>query len=89
MFYVKNNDHRNVVDGSFRSCYKALVVSDVFLTGDSILKAATAARQVGMSVSEALVIVNSSTGYEDLQLFKMKHGITVHSMITVKELGEE
>lgn len=93
MFYVRKSgrDHgtKKMIEGYIYPGGKALIVDDVFTTGNSILKAAEAARQYGLTVTEALVIVDRSADYIERALFKGQHGIKVHSIMTIKELGGE
>lgn len=66
-----------------------IIVDDVYTTGKSIVTAAKVARDHGMQVTDALVIVDrSNRDWVEREQFKQDHGITVHSLVTLRELEE-
>lgn len=66
-----------------------IIVDDVYTTGNSIITATKVARDHGMQVTDAIVIVDrSNRDWVEREQVKHDHGITVHSLLTLRELEE-
>lgn len=72
------------VEGAAKSGDRALVVDDVLTTGGSLIKAAHAAREAGLIVTHALVVVdrNEQDGVQAVE----HEGLTLISLLTLGEL---
>ena len=73
-----------LVEGAIRSGDRALIVDDVLTSGGSVIKAIAAAREVGLKVSHALVIVDRQE--QDGRARVQEHGVTLLSLLTVQDL---
>ena len=67
---AKDHGLGKLIEGTIIPGDHALIVDDVMTTGGSLMKAAEAAREVGLKVTHALVIVDRSEGAEKFQLEK-------------------
>ena len=73
-----------LIEGSFTSGESALIVDDVLTTGGSILKATNAAREAGLVVNHALVIVDRQ---EEEGRKKLKQaGLDLIALLTLEDL---
>ncbi|GBD25731.1 Orotate phosphoribosyltransferase [bacterium HR30] len=74
------------VEGHFRRGDRALVVDDVLTSGAAKVEALAPLRDVGLVVTDVLVIVDREEGGAEL----LRHsGITSHRLITVREVLRE
>ena len=80
----KDHGLGKLIEGTFDQGEKAVVVDDVFTTGGSLLKATDAARNQGLQVSHAFVIVDRSETVRDDHF--SQHGLTLHSLLTLDDL---
>jgi len=80
----KDHGLSKLIDGAIRPGDRALIVDDVLTSGGSILKAITAARGAGLTVSHALVIVDRQE--QDGGAKVEAEGVRLLSLLTVKEL---
>jgi orotate phosphoribosyltransferase len=71
------------IEGIVRPGAKALIVDDVLTSGRSILQAVDAARQVGLIVDHALVIVDRQE--QDGERNLAKEGVKLISLLTIKD----
>lgn len=72
-----------IVEGAFQSGQTAIMVEDVITSGGSILTAAENLRNVGLVVSDAVVLVDRKQGgVEAMQ----KNGINVHPVLDIFEI---
>lgn len=71
------------IEGTVSSGNRALIVDDVLTSGGSILQAVEAARQAGLVVDHALVIVDrqEQDGEKSLQ----KEGVKLISLLTIRD----
>jgi len=95
LFYVRKNQRTHgakgiigAIEGAVRAQDRAVIVDDVFTTGESVIKAATAVREAGLLVSNALVIVNRSEDFIAAQTLLQKHGIRTHSILKMRDISE-
>jgi orotate phosphoribosyltransferase len=80
----KDHGLSKLIDGAIRPGDRALIVDDVLTSGGSILKALTAARDAGLTVTHALVIVDRRE--QDGRARVEAEGVTLLSVLTVKDL---
>lgn len=80
----KDHGLGRLIDGAIRSGDRALIVDDVLTTGASVIKAVSAAREAGLQVSHALVIVDRDE--QDGRLHVEAEGVTLLSLLTIKDL---
>ncbi len=73
-----------LIEGAVNPGDRALVVDDVLTSGASVIKAVEVARQAGLKVEHALVIVDRQE--QDGRARIEKHGLSVFSLLTVQEL---
>ncbi|NKB81533.1 MAG: orotate phosphoribosyltransferase [Nitrospirales bacterium] len=73
-----------LIEGAAQSGDQALILDDVLTSGGSLLKAVQAVREVGMLVSNALVIVDrgEQTGRQNVEA----EGISVVGLLTLDDL---
>jgi Orotate phosphoribosyltransferase len=73
-----------LIEGAMQPGDRALIVDDVLTSGGSLLKAVTAARDAGLTVDHALVIVdrNEQEGRAKVEA----QGITLLSLLTIDDL---
>ena len=73
-----------LIEGAISAGDRALIVDDVLTSGGSLLKAVASARQAGLLVSHALVIVDrkEQEGREKVQL----EGVKVISLLAIEDL---
>lgn len=87
-FFVRKQakDHGlgRLVEGVVQTGDRALIVDDVLTSGGSVLKAITAARDAGLQVREALVIVDrkEQDGRERIE----REQVRVRSLLTIDDL---
>jgi orotate phosphoribosyltransferase len=72
------------IEGIVKSGTRALIVDDVLTSGRSILQAVDAARNEGLKVNHALVIVDRQE--QDGQKNLEKEGVELISLLTIKDL---
>ncbi len=82
----KDHGLGKLIEGRFDQGEKAVVVDDVLTTGGSILKATQAARNEGLEVQEAFVIVDRSESPKSNPL--SQHGLHLLSLITLEDLKQ-
>jgi orotate phosphoribosyltransferase len=80
----KDHGLGKLIEGTFDPGEKAVVVDDVLTTGGSLLKATDAARNQGLLVSHAFVIVDRSETERHAPL--TKQGLTLLSLISLDDL---
>lgn len=87
-FFVRKQpkDHGlgRLVEGVVQAGDRALIVDDVLTSGGSILKAITAARGAGLTVTDALVIVDRKE--QDGRARIEQLGVRVTSLLTIEDL---
>ncbi len=81
---VKDHGLGKLIEGTFNAGEKALVVDDVLTTGGSLLKATNAARDQGLQVSHAFVIVDRSE--TDNHDHLTQQGLALFSLLTLEDL---
>jgi orotate phosphoribosyltransferase len=81
---AKDHGLGKLIEGAFRPGERAVIVDDVLTSGGSLLKAVAAARDAGLTVSHALVIVdrNEQEGRKKVEA----EGLTLLSLLTVGDL---
>ncbi len=87
-FFVRKQpkDHGlgRLVEGVVQAGDRALIVDDVLTSGGSVLKAITAARGAGLTVTDALVIVDRKE--QDGRARIEQLGVRVTSLLTIEDL---
>lgn len=87
-FFVRKQpkDHGlgRLVEGVVRTGDRALIVDDVLTSGGSVVKAITAAREAGLTVTDALVIVDRKEQEGRARVEQL--GVRVMSLLTIDDL---
>jgi orotate phosphoribosyltransferase len=81
---TKDHGLGRLIEGAVQSGDRALIVDDVLTTGSSVLKAVQAAREAGMTVQHALVVVDRQE--QDARARLEEQGLTVLSLLTIEDL---
>ena len=81
---AKDHGLGKLVEGAIRSGDRALIVDDVLTSGGSLLKAVAAARQQGLIVRYALVIVDRKE--QEGRAKVEQEGVKVISLLTIDDL---
>jgi len=81
---AKDHGTGKLIEGAARTGDRALVVDDVLTSGGSVIKAVQAARDAGLTVSHALVIVDRQE--QDGRKKVEELGVTLISLLTIKDL---
>ena len=81
---AKDHGLGKLVEGAIRSGDQALIVDDVLTSGGSLLKAVAAARQEGLIVRYALVIVDRKE--QEGRAKVEQEGVKVISLLTIDDL---
>ena len=80
----KDHGLGKLIEGVVKAGDRALIVDDVLTSGGSLLKAVTAARDAGLIVHHALVIVDRKE--QDGRARVEQEGVSVVSLITIDDL---
>jgi len=81
---AKDHGLGRLIEGAIRLKDRALIVDDVLTSGGSLLKAIVAARQAGLSVTHALVIVDRKE--QEGRAKVEQEGVKVISLLTIDDL---
>jgi orotate phosphoribosyltransferase len=81
---AKDHGLGKLIEGSFQSGDRAVIVDDVLTSGGSLLKAVAAARGAGLTVTHALVIVDRKE--QDGRRKVEAEGLTLLSLLTIDDL---
>ena len=81
---AKDHGLGKLIEGSIRPGDRALIVDDVLTSGGSLLKAVAAAREAGLRVDHALVIVDRQE--QDGKARVEREQLTLISLLTVQDL---
>ena len=81
---AKDHGTGKVMEGGAQAGDRAVVVDDVLTSGGSVIKAVQAAREAGLKVSHALVIVDRQE--QDGRKKVEELGVTLISLLTIKDL---
>lgn len=84
---AKDHGLGKLIEGAVRSGDRALIVDDVLTSGGSLLKAIVAARQAGLVVSQALVIVDRKE--QDGRTRVEQEGVSLISLLTIDDLTRQ
>lgn len=84
---AKDHGLGRLIEGAVRSGDRALIVDDVLTSGGSLLKAIAAARQAGLVVSYALVIVDRKE--QDGRARIEQEGVSLISLLTIDDLTQQ
>ena len=84
---AKDHGLGKLIEGAVRSGDRALIVDDVLTSGGSLLKAIAAARQAGLVVSHALVIVDRKE--QDGRARVEQAGVKLTSLLTIENLTRQ
>lgn len=80
----KDHGLGKLIEGAIKLGDRALIVDDVLTTGGSIIKAVQAAREAGLRVDHALVIVDRNE--QDGRACVEEQALTLVSLLTIKDL---
>ena len=81
---TKDHGLGKLIDGAIHAGDRALIVDDVLTSGGSVIKAIAAAREAGLTVSHALVIVDRQE--QDGRARVQELGVTLLSLLTIQDL---
>ncbi len=81
---AKDHGTGRLIEGAAKAGDRAMVVDDVLTSGGSVIKAVQAAREAGLEVSHALVIVDRQE--QDGRKKVEDLGVTLLSLLTIKDL---
>jgi orotate phosphoribosyltransferase len=81
---AKDHGLGKLIEGSIRPGDRALIVDDVLTSGGSLLRAVGAAREAGLQVHHALVIVDRQE--QDGRARVEREKINLVSLLTVQDL---
>jgi orotate phosphoribosyltransferase len=81
---AKDHGLGKLIEGSFEPGDRAVIVDDVLTSGGSLLKAVAAARDAGLAVTHALVIVDRKE--QDGRRKVEAQGLTLVSLLTIDDL---
>jgi len=81
---AKDHGLGRLIEGAVKPGDRALIVDDVLTSGGSLLKAVAAAREAGLIVNQALVIVDRKE--QDGRACVEKEGISLISLLTIDDL---
>lgn len=81
---AKDHGTAKLIDGAINVGDQALIVDDVLTSGGSIIKAVMAAREAGLHVSHALVLVDREE--QDGRAKVESLGVKLFSLLTIKDL---
>ncbi len=80
----KDHGLGNLIEGAIQVGDRALIVDDVLTSGGSLLKAVAAAREAGLDVRYALVIVDRKE--QDGRANVERQSVTLFSLLTIEDL---
>ena len=81
---AKDHGTAQLIDGAINAGDQALIVDDVLTSGGSVIKAVMAAREAGLHVSHALVLVDREE--QDGRAKVEALGVKLLSLLTIKDL---
>jgi len=84
---AKDHGLARLIEGAIHPKDRALIVDDVLTSGGSLLKAVVAARQAGLAVTHALVIVDRKE--QEGRAKVEQEGVKVISLLTIDDLTEQ
>jgi orotate phosphoribosyltransferase len=84
---AKDHGLGKLIEGAVHSGDRALIVDDVLTSGGSLLKAIAAARQAGLVVNQALVIVDRKE--QDGRARIEQEGVSLISLLTIDDLTRQ
>ena len=84
---AKDHGLGKVIEGAIKPGDRALIVDDVLTSGGSLLKAIEAARQAGLTVTHALVIVDRKE--QEGRAKVEKEGVKLMSLLTIEDLTQQ
>ncbi len=83
---AKDHGLGKLIEGSIRPGDRALIVDDVLTSGGSLLKVVGVAREAGLRVEHALVIVDRQE--QDGKARLEKEGVRLMSLLTIQDLRQ-
>lgn len=84
---AKDHGLGKLIEGAVRPGDRALIVDDVLTSGGSLLKAVAAARDAGLIVTHALVIVDRKE--QDGRAHVEQEGVSLISLLTIDDLTRQ
>ncbi|GLV34953.1 rudimentary-like [Carabus blaptoides fortunei] len=82
---AKDYGTRKMIEGKFAEGDSCLIVEDVVTSGGSILETVNDLKNVGLSATDAIVVLNRQQGGENILKI---NGVTMHSLLTISQLLE-
>jgi len=80
---IKNYGTKKIIEGVFEPFENCLIIEDVITTGSSVLETASELANVGLNVTDALVLIDREQGGKDIL---EKSGIKVHAAFNLTEI---
>ncbi len=84
---AKDHGLGKLIEGAVRPGDRALIVDDVLTSGGSLLKAVEAARQIGLIVQHALVIVDRKE--QNGRARVEQEGVSLIALLTIEDLTRQ
>ncbi len=82
---VKAHGTGRLIEGHFQTGEKIVVVDDIMISGNSVIKGAEKLKSVGLEVEDIVVFIDHERGVKD----KLKdHGYRGHSVLTLTEISK-
>lgn len=80
---AKSYGTKKLIEGTFSSGSKCLVIEDVVTSGSSVLETVEVLASVGIQVSDAVVLLNRCQGGEEML---RSRGVRLHSLVTLPKV---
>ncbi|MEM1171708.1 MAG: bifunctional orotidine-5'-phosphate decarboxylase/orotate phosphoribosyltransferase [Cyanobacteria bacterium P01_H01_bin.35] len=82
---VKAHGTGRLIEGHFQAGEKIVVVDDIMISGNSVIKGAEKLKSVGLEVEDIVVFIDHERGVKD----KLQdHGYRGHSVLTLTEISQ-
>lgn len=80
---AKDYGTKKMIEGKFNPGEKCLIIEDVVTSGGSVLETCQSLSEVGLKVSDAIVLLNREQGGSE----RLKqNGVQLHSVVTISEV---